>query len=263
MRVLFWNTHHNEKINDVLSELIIENRISIVCLAEYSAEMDELICILTSKGMRMQQYNVLCDRIKMLGSVDDVQPRIDTDHATIQIINGKDILCCVHLNSKLHSGHKEYREILIGQIVHDIEEAEQELNTQNSIIVGDFNINPYEESCIDARYFHGIPVFNEAKRKERTVAGHKYLMFYNPMWNFLGDFTQPYGTYYNNTGTVQNTYWNIFDQVIFRPILKNRFVKESLKIITETKTRYLLDSCGHPDLKISDHLPITFEIKEE
>ena len=57
--------------------------------------------------------------------------------------------------------------------------------------------------------------------------------------------------------------WNIYDQVIIRPALRARFVENSLRIIKETKTRFLLDSNGHPDKKISDHLPIVFEIKED
>ena len=36
MKYLFWNTHKNDDINDVLSELIIENNISMVLLAEYA-----------------------------------------------------------------------------------------------------------------------------------------------------------------------------------------------------------------------------------
>ena len=43
MKYLFWNTHQNNDINDVLSELIIENDISIILLAEYTANADELI----------------------------------------------------------------------------------------------------------------------------------------------------------------------------------------------------------------------------
>ena len=88
-------------------------------------------------------------------------------------------------------------------------------------------------------------------------------MFYNPMWNLLGDFQQPYGTYYYSGSNPVNTYWNIYDQVIIRPALRKRFVNDSLIIIQETKTRYLLDRNGHPDKKFSDHLPIVFEIKEE
>ena len=43
MRYLFWNTHKNEQINPVLCDLIIENGISVVVLAEYSADMNDLI----------------------------------------------------------------------------------------------------------------------------------------------------------------------------------------------------------------------------
>ena len=263
MRILFWNTHKNENINDVLSQLIIENNASIIVLAEYSANIDELITLLSSYGRTMKQYDTCCERIILLGSLDCVELKLDDSHYTIQIINGKDILCCVHLNSKLHTDHEAYREILINRIVHDVQTIEQELGTKNSIIVGDFNINPYEASCIDARFFHGIPVCSEAERGSRLIAGNEYRMFYNPMWNFLGDFQEPYGTYYYNAGSTKNTYWNIFDQVIFRPILKERFLKDSLKILTETETKYLLDSNGHPNKSISDHLPIIFEITEE
>lgn len=263
MKFLFWNTHKNESINSTLSELIMENHISIIILAEYSANIEELIDLLALNRITMKQYYNECDRIKLLGSLDNVEPRLDTSHATIQIINGKDILCCVHLNCQLYSGHQAKREILIEQIVHDIQTVESEIGTENSIVVGDFNINPYDPSCIDARYFHGIPVYSEAKRRSREVEGKGYYMFYNPMWNFLGDFKLPYGTYYYNEGGTQNTYWNIYDQVIFKPVLRERFIDESLKIVTETKTRYLLDKNGHPDKNISDHLPIIFEFKEE
>lgn len=88
-------------------------------------------------------------------------------------------------------------------------------------------------------------------------------MFYNPMWNFLGDFREPYGTYYHSSADTVNPYWNIYDQVIIRPAMRKRFVDDNLKIITETATVSLLDKNKHPDREISDHLPITFEIKEE
>ena len=140
---------------------------------------------------------------------------------------------------------------------------ESDLNTKNTIIVGDFNINPYDKSCVSARYFHSIPVFEETIRETRKVAGKEYQMFYNPMWNFLGDFKEPYGTYYYNSAYTVNPFWNIYDQVIIRPALRKSFVDESLKIITKTVSTSLIDDKKHPDHSISDHLPITFEIEEE
>ena len=88
-------------------------------------------------------------------------------------------------------------------------------------------------------------------------------MFYNPMWNFLGDFNEPYGTYYCSSGDTVNPYWNVYDQVIIRPALRARFVDSNLRIITETTKLSLLDKNRHPDSRISDHLPIIFEIMED
>lgn len=263
LKILFWNTHKNKEINDILSELIVENNVNVAVLAEYEADMDVLIKCLEEKEVKMQHYPSCCERIKLLGAVEGVELRLDAERYTIQIINNRDILCCVHLNSKLYEGHQQRREIIMEQIVRDIQNIEKEIGTENTIIVGDFNVNPYDTSCIEARYFHGMPIFDEAKRKKRMVSGREYSMFYNPMWNFLGDFQKPYGTYYYNDSNAESTYWNIFDQVILRPELRERFIDESLKIITETKTKYLLDANGHPNMNVSDHLPIVFEIKEE
>ena len=111
MKYLFWNTHKNDDINDVLSELIIENNISMVLLAEYAANADELINKLAARDIDMLQYGSCSERIKMFGRIENIQYRMDSDHAVIRIINDKDILCCIHLNSKIYSDHEEIREI--------------------------------------------------------------------------------------------------------------------------------------------------------
>lgn len=264
MKVLFWNTHKNTNINSTLCELIVENNVSVIVLAEYTADFNDLLNVLLLKyGIKMQRYCSCCKRITIIGEPNNVEARFDSDHTTIQIINGKDILCCTHLNSKIYSDNEAHREILIAQLIQEVCAVEKDLDSENTMIVGDFNINPYDPSCVDARYFHSLPVYEETRRKTRIVAGNEYAMFYNPMWRFLGDAQQPYGTYYHNKSNSINTYWNLYDQVIIRPALKERFVDDSLKIITETQSKYLLDTNGHPDETISDHLPIFFEIQEE
>ena len=47
-----------------------------------------------------------------------------------------------------------------------------------------------------------------------------------------------------------------------RPSLKERFVSDSLSIITSVNNTSLLNSSGHPNKKYSDHLPITFEMED-
>lgn len=265
MKYLFWNTFNNQNINPILSDLIVENGISIAILAEYSANSNDLIETLQSKGINMCEIPTIgCERIHIIGDIGlRIEPSIQTDRASVQVIEGSIILCGVHFNSQIYSDQEERREIDIEQIVRDIVKLECELNTKNTIIVGDFNINPYDKSCVSARYFHSIPIYEETIRGTRKVSGKEYQMFYNPMWNFLGDFKEPYGTYYHNSSDTVNPYWNIYDQVIIRPALRKSFVDKSLLILTRTITTSLIDKKKHPDHSISDHLPITFEIKEE
>lgn len=252
-------------INPILRDLITEICISIVVLAEYTADINDLIRLLYDSGVIMEHIpTVGCDRIHILGRIDfHIEPQLQTDYASIQVIGRDTILCCVHLNSQIYSDHVSRREIVIEQIINDILKLENGLNTTNTIIVGDFNINPYDNSCVNARYFHGIPIYEDAMRESRNIAGKEFRMFYNPMWNFLGDFKEPYGTYYRSAADTFNPYWHIYDQVIIRPSLRSRFVDGNLKIITGSANVSLLDKNKHPNHSISDHLPITFEIKED
>ena len=124
------------------------------------------------------------------------------------------------------------------RIRNDIEHVEEKLGHRNSFVVGDFNVNPFENACINADCFHALPDRREAGKGYRTVEGVSFTTFYNPMWN-------------------------IYDQVILRPDLTECFVFDSLKIIDHMKGNSILNKNGKPDRKISDHLPIYFEIREE
>lgn len=263
MKILFWNTHNNKNINHILSELIIENNINIVVVAEYEADISNLIEILSKQRINMRPYNTIgCERIKIIGDIDDVISGLQDDHYSLQIIKKEYILCCVHLTSQLYNGSEDMRNIRIRRIINDIQALEKNNNIEKTIIVGDFNIDPFEHGCINADLFHSLPYYETTVRKCRTVAGQSFQMFYNPMWNILGDFSKPYGTYYYSGSEAYETFWHIFDQVMIRPVLRESFVNSSLKIITETKSLWLINRNGHPDINISDHLPITFEIKE-
>lgn len=263
MKILFWNTHKNKNINHILSELIIENNINIVVVAEYKADISNLIEILSKQRINMMQYNTIgCERIQIIGDIQDVSPGIQEGHYSLQIIKKEYILCCVHLTSQLYNGSEDMRNIKIRRIIKDIQTLEIANKTEKTIIVGDLNIDPFEHGCINADLFHSLPYYETTVKKYRIVAGQSFQMFYNPMWNILGDFSNPFGTYYHSGSEPYETFWHIFDQVMIRPILRERFVDSSLRIITETNSMRLIDCRGYPDEKVSDHLPITFEIKE-
>lgn len=91
MKYLFWNTHKNIDINPILRDLITENCISIVVLAEYTADINDLIRLLYDSGVIMEHIpTVGCDRIHILGRIDfHIEPQLQTDYASIQVI-GRD-----------------------------------------------------------------------------------------------------------------------------------------------------------------------------
>jgi len=82
------------------------------------------------------------------------------------------------------------------------------------------------------------------------------------MWSYFGDISSgPAGTYYYDTGTQVNFFWNMFDQVLIRPDLLDAFQNEEIKILTEVRGNSLLANSGRPDISFgSDHLPILFRL---
>ena len=256
--------HNTCTINQYIIDLILENKIDIIVLAEYKDNGQKLIYDLIQKGIFMKKYITSgCDRIKMFGTIKNVLPANQNKYYSIQIIDNKYILCGMHLPSRIYSDHKEKRNIVIDTIISDVNELEHRYKIENTILLGDMNENPYETGCINATKFHGIPSGDDAKRGSRKIMSRTFKMFYNPMWNLFGDFSYPPGTYYYNGNESDSSFWNIYDQVMIRPSMRDLFVDQSLKIVFETQNHSLIDKFKHPQKSISDHLPIVFEIKEE
>lgn len=263
MRFLFWNTHDNEDINTVLCDIIVEQKSNIVVLAEYKDIVEDLINRLDLNGIRMDVYpSVGCDRLTILGNKKNIRQSRQSKYYSMQIIENDLLLCGVHLPSQMWTDERT-QTLAFQSVVHDIELAEKESGIDKTVVVGDFNQNPYDDGCLGALGFHGIPVADEAQKISRVIYDTEYKMFYNPMWNLLGDFNYPPGTYYYRGNKEKNEFWNIFDQVIVRPRLRSNFVDKELKIITKTQKVSLVTQNLHPNKKISDHLPIVFQLMED
>lgn len=263
LRICFWNTNRNVEINEYIVDIMYENNVDIFVLAEYEADYEEIQSELNIQKSEIEKcITIGCDRITILKRKYNMEPGFQNKYCSLQIIDSKYILACLHLPSKLYAERLK-KDIAIGRIVEEIQRYEKMLGIENTIIVGDINENPYETGCLGAGRFHGIPVYKDAMRKYRTVMGESFKMFYNPMWNLLGDFSFPPGTYYYVGNDVINSFWNIYDQVMLRPCLRERFIDKELKILYKTEKNRLVNRNNHPSKDISDHLPIIFEIREE
>lgn len=279
VRILFWNTNitsknsanqeRNRRIEDAIVRLVADKACDIVVLAEYNIETDGLCNKLSLKNRDFEESIVIQEsRIKVISDKILKKELIrDNKYYTIQNFtkNRFDFLLAgVHFPSKLHANSNDMK--LVGRdFSGDIIDSEHEVEHKKVIIVGDFNANPFEELITDAGYIHAIHDATIVEdKKSRIVYARERQMFYNPMWNFLGDFHEPKGTYYSDAGKAEKFYWNIFDQVILSADVIKAFSKESLAIITKDTNISFVKENDQPDSDAySDHLPIYFTIKED
>lgn len=261
MRILFWNTHRNMTINPYLLSLVEDYDIDILVVAEYKGCAEELSESLQRSKQKLKKGNTLgCQRLNVWSNFCDIEPSVQGDYHSIQIINNKIVLCCVHLFSDLHGDYGDDRLQEIQQIIHDISEAESKIKSRKTIIIGDFNEMPYDKGCLNANGFHGLPSLRLGDKSTRIVRNKEYRKFYNPMWNLMGDFHHPPGTYFLSKAQLYSPMWYMLDQVIISKDVVPLLKKDSLEIITRCSYSELMDLQGRPDKRISDHFPIVCEI---
>jgi exonuclease III len=171
------------------------------------------------------------------------------------------IIAAVHLPSKLFNS-PESQSHYCSEVVKTVRDIEIEKGHSRTILVGDMNMNPFESGMVSANGFHGVMARNVARKGSRMVQKNKYQFFYNPMWCKFGDNSDgPPGTYYYARGEHVEYFWHMFDQVLIRPDLLDRFRNEDLRILTKSGSLSLVKDSGIPDNNIaSDHLPIVFSL---
>lgn len=277
INVMFWNAnirnHENVdedkciNIDNVIAAIALEYNCDIIVLAEYDLDVRNICKKLEANDIFFSSRDVIGNTHIKIIARNFLKSEIIRDSSRYAIYdfewgNVHFMLAGVHFPSKLHD---EDRQELIGrQLVDDILDSEKRLKHNNTIIVGDFNANPFENAMISFGYMHAIYDSEIVeKKKVRKCCDMTRQFLYNPMWNLFGDDNLPKGSYYCDTGGVKNLYWNIFDQVLISPNVVKSYIRESMKIITSIKDYKLLDREGIPDkVSYSDHLPLFFSFEE-
>jgi len=267
---LFWNLN-KKPLKEEIIQLCHYHEVDILILAESdlpeSDLLDELNRDLTS------EFNLPFNLSPKLSffirfPLDCFEPVLDEGGIAIRMLSppiGLDILIiAVHLPSKLH--YKEVDQVFeCTRLIKTIEEAEHKVGHRRTVVVGDFNMNPFEVGFISSDGLHAVMDKRIAKKISRKVQGEKRNFFYNPMWGRLGDTSfGPPGTFFYNDSSHVCYFWNTFDQVILRPQILPYFKESSLEILSSVAGRSLLKETGTPDRSVgSDHLPILFKIEIE
>lgn len=171
-------------------------------------------------------------------------------------------LVLVHFPSKLHWQDSD-QNAYSSEVRYFVEQLEAQLGHDRTVLVGDFNMHPFQAGMVQATGLHATMDRRTAESERRVVQGKSYPFFYNPMWSFFGEKGkgEVNGTYfYPPSGQPLAYFWHVFDQVILRPSMLPVFDEDSLQIITRIGSTNLLTDKGVVHKNISDHLPVVFNL---
>ncbi len=267
-RFLFWNINRRP-LAEAVAELAEAHAVDVVALAESAMDAGILIEELNSSlagEFQLPWAQSSSVTIFTRFSREFLQPVFESERVSIRTLSlparSEVLIAAVHFPSKLHwSGESQSYECM--ELAKQIAALEDRVGHQRTVLLGDFNMNPFESGLVAAGGLNSVMSRRTASRSTRTVQGREYRFFYNPMWGHLGDLRGNIaGTYYYDNAQHVNYYWNVFDQVLIRPDLAGGFDSDKLKIITTVGQRSFVGHDGRPDsIDSSDHLPIIFELR--
>lgn len=267
MKFLYWNIGRNN-VAPLLAEMAREHNPDLMILSEFTGTIAKLLDTVNPGLSR--QYRAIPGMLNpgdplTLSRLPRRSHKLVKDDSGVSLVavsapgQMEILLVVVHLPSKLHMSEAEQAS-LVQRLRLQIEAAEGKRKHHRTVVVGDLNMNPFELGVVGSEHLHAVMCRKVAIKGTREVKGKTRRFFYNPMWSLLGDRSGgPPGTYHYNSGSVVNYYWNMFDQVLVRPDLIEKFVDDDLLVVTVVGDTHLLTDSGVPNKRVgSDHLPIVF-----
>lgn len=261
---------YNKNLISPLIELITENQIDIVSLVE--AKKLDINAVINHFKINREEWKDVqistTNDIRVLVKKEiNIIPFKEDSHYSIYKIKKNDeinsILVVVHLLSKMSkSNEAQYNRA--NDIAREIEKYEEEIFgniTKKTIVVGDFNMQPYEAGICSGYGFNATMSENHALKITRKIDGKEKYLYFNPMWSLMGAHKKVQGSYYSSNNKDDHAiYWYSFDAVLLRPHFINKFNWNYFEIVERTKTHNFVPHTTIDKNNYSDHLPIKFEI---
>jgi exonuclease III len=261
-RIIFWNVNKKDLTNFVCAIAKSTNS-DVVVLNENNVPSEETLRALqknvsqdfyypTTFSSLKERFHCFCRSPKLDLSETHSGPRVSV--RKIQLGRHKALLVLVH-GIDIRNNDPEIRQSFAQSLATEIEFVKQEKNINKLILLGDFNMNPYEKGMNLAEGLNSMMTKSCIERGTRRYQNKDYDFYYNPMWSLFGDNTHgPAGTIYSTSN--QGAYgWSMLDQVLIHHSIVELFY--GVKILTEAGTESLMTKKGRPDAgRASDHFPI-------
>lgn len=262
IKIAFWNVGTRAPSADIAA-VAAETHADIIALAELRKGDRSLVahnlCARTGRSYSQIENSF---RIPMFTSLPlrDATALRETRHGTfikvrqIQEEEKSFLLVIVHLPSKAGGDPSSFTH----RLRSEIEEEEKKIGHARTIVMGDFNMEPYDRGLVSSEGLHATMCRSIARRRSRIVRGVERRFFYNPMWSLLGDATRgPPGSFYYRKNYPEVIFWQMIDQVIMRPEAIDIVNIDSIRFITFSSEYEIATRDGKPSM--SDHFPLIME----
>lgn len=253
---------------DLIANLADAHDVDLVILAESGITVPDLLRALNRQPTAGFHFCAgLISAITIYSSFSSafLTPVFESERVSIRRLTlparSELLLATAHFPSKLYLSN-DSQVFECTELARRIALEEDKVGHRRTVLVGDFNMDPFETGMVAAGGLNSVMSRQIAGRHTRTVQGRDYRLFYNPMWGHYGDAaSSTAGSYFYDSAQHVNYFWHMFDQVLIRPELADRFDSGHLKIVKSLAGRSLVRPDGRPDAgAYSDHLPVVFEL---
>lgn len=264
-RIVFWNLKRKDLTNLVCklasatdADVLILNECIVPIgstLRALNSEVDR--CFFVPKSSSEERFHCFCRNTAL--DLTEIHRGFRSSYRRLNLRSKPVVLGLVH-GADIRNYDAENRQALAQITAIEIDFVKSEHGHSRLILVGDFNMNPYDRGMNLAAGFNAMMTKACISSGHRTVAGKKYDFYYNPMWSLFGDGSEgPAGTVYDKSN--QGPYgWSMLDQVVVHHSIVDEF--ESVRILSHAGNSSLVDANGRPDSRrASDHLPIIVKLK--
>ncbi len=263
--ILFWNIGRKPLLAR-LARMAAREAADVVILAECVDAPADVVAALNAAGSGWAAPASVCERLRTFsrlppGSLaetfNDGSKRLNVWE--LRVGSGEPVLLAgVHLVSKFNRTDAA-QSAAAGRVTEELELEENRHGHARTVVIGDFNMTPFDPGLVSGVGFHALMTRELAERRSERVMNARPCRrtFFNPMWQFLTDRgPAPAGTYYRHDSDYDNHYWYALDQVLVRPELAGKLVRVAILDHDGTDPLTVLRG-GWPDTNNgSDHLPV-------
>lgn len=258
MTIIYWNTHNIQDLK-IIEELLKNKKPDILFLSEFDISiLISNISTLTNLNYEIS-YNPGCDKIVTIKNINiHLEPSLQSTDFTVYYYKKNDIhIISLHLPSQLHRHMDDLKETIREFRLEIDNEIGNSLDTK-ILVIGDFNVNPYETPMINFDGFLASNAKFGRKTIKRRVTKSTY---YNPTWKLYASEKFPGTKFYNRPSgsSYDITEFHYLDQVVLSRAFLDEVKDDKIYVLEKTKNIDLINKKTNRIIKGIDHLPLVYQ----